>query len=73
MEGKCSLRNTCWDRAHMEYTCVDGLKVACRFETAKISRSGLTSDGDWVTMSMFHFWSAEQQEIVLPKNGLQLW
>ena len=72
MEGKCSLRNTCWDRAHREYTCTDGLKVAFRFETAKISKSRLMSDDVWATMNMFYPWNAEQYEIVLPKNGLQL-
>ena len=60
MDEKCSLQNVHWDHSYREYTCVDGLKVACRFETIKISRSRLTSDGGWATMSMFHFWSAEQ-------------
>lgn len=27
-----------WNRAHTDYTCVDGTKVACRFETVVLHR-----------------------------------
>lgn len=30
---KYSLQNTRWDHAHREYTCVDGMKITCKFDT----------------------------------------
>ena len=38
MSDEHLLQRRCWNRAHTDYTCVDGTKVACKFETVVLHR-----------------------------------
>ena len=62
-------RKTRWDRAHKEYTCADGIKIACKFDAVRARMSKSDAEEAKVLMT-FPYGIVKAPEIPVPRNGL---
>ena len=62
-------RNLRWDRAHAEYTCADGIKIACKFDAVRARLSKSDAEDAKVLMT-FPYGIVQTPEIPVPRNEL---